>query len=106
MIDGLSLRLGWCILEFCQLAIEEYLVCSPDQLQEVQTCCIIPHVLGVMEIVIARSVNKRKNSGRRPRKFIAAVSLCTVVEFIGLPKDEDEDVCFEEGEDYGAWQLC
>lgn len=55
--------------------------------------------------MIPGPVDERKHAGGRPRKLIPTVSLSTVVELVGLPEDEDEDVDFEEGEDDGAGQL-
>lgn len=56
----------------------------------------------MVEIVIPGPVDERKHAGGRPRELVPAVSLRTVVELVGLPEDEDEDVDFEEGEDDGA----
>ena len=46
--------------------------------------------------MIPGSVDERQHAGGRPGKLVAAMPLSAVVELVGLPEDEDEDVDFEE----------
>ena len=80
--------------------------CVPNK----STTCVVSGVFAVVEVVEGGTGNEEEESGRSPRKLIAAVILGAEQHFPGLPEKQHEAVGplpkQQEGEGRRKLNLC